>query len=467
MYLGVIALVLAGVAVIRWWRLPMVVALAVTAVVAVVLSYQTRSVHPVQDLINHHGLGTIEFLRMRTVLGLPIGVLAGLGLETMLRGSYERHTLAAYWISTAIVAAFVGLLLYQSTVWVAPTDLHRLRIDSLIWPLALVLACVVAGALLTAGGRRRGEVSARMLRGAAVAGASLLAGAEGAFLLFSGVGINSYSHSFYPETPAISRLKAIVGNGLVGLDTGNPSKDQKFEAVGFYPEVNLGYGIALYGGHDPLFPQSYFTTWKAVAHSGMGGPGLFLPDIDSASLALRYGIEWILQAPTRSPVQPPGTRYVATLAGERLYSVPGAARFGFVGTAASRDHVISTSHPVSSSWEIRIHDAVASELVLRVTDVPGWHATIDGHPVALRTPDGLMMQVAVGPGDHTVRLWYLPGRLVQGLVLALVALLVLLSAAVFWAVRARRTAPGEIELDVGFGEAMAFLEAQSARAPTT
>ena len=66
--------------------------------------------------------------------------------------------------------------------------------------------------------------------------------------------------------------------------------------------------------------------------------------------------------------------------------------------------------------------------------------------------------MAVGPGDHTVRLWYLPGRLVQGLVLALVALLALLSAAVIVAVRARGTKPGEIELDVGFAEAMASLE---------
>ncbi|HLN05024.1 MAG TPA: YfhO family protein [Acidimicrobiales bacterium] len=453
-YVGVIALVLAGVAMIRWWRIPMVLALAAAAVVAVALSYQTHSFHIVQDLLNHQGLSSIEWLRMRTVLGLPIGVLAALGLETMLKARGERHSLVAYWICVALLVVVVAVLWYRAAAGIASATLLRLRHDSLIWPLGLVAACVVAGALFTAAARNRQRVPGRRL---GWCGAALLAGAEGAFLLFSGVGINSYSHSFYPETPAIARLQATVGNELVGLDTGSPAQDQQFQAVGFFPEVNLGYDVNEYGGHDPLIPEAYFRTW-APGGSDNGGPGLFLPDVDSAATARRYGIAWILEAP-ELPGSPVGARYVATLAGERLYAVPGASRFSFVGAAATQDRVTTTTHPVASSWTIRVNAEVRGKLVLRVTDVPGWHATIDGHAVALGTPDGLMMQVSVAPGTHTIVLWYLPSRFVEGLVVALAVLLGLLAAAVLPLVRRRRIEPSAIALDVGFGKALATLEA--------
>ena len=119
----------------------------------------------------------------------------------------------------------------------------------------------------------------------------MLFGAETAFLLFSGVGISSYSQSFFPVTPAIARLEAVVGSGLIGIDTGKPSQPQKIADAGIFPEANLGYGLAEFGGYDPLIPQAYFKT--------RGGPPHVEPDIDSAALARRFGIEWILQAPKR------------------------------------------------------------------------------------------------------------------------------------------------------------------------
>lgn len=455
-YLGVIALVLTGVAVIRWCRLPMVFALAATALAAVALSYQTHSFHLVQNLLNHHGLGAIEFLRMRSVLGLPVGVLAAVGLETMLRARGERYALSAYWFSTALLAAFVGVLWYRASVGIAGAELS-LRHDSLIWPIGLVAATIVAGALFVANGQMRHRPAARRL---GLAGAAVLAGGEAAFLLFSGVGINSYSHNFYPETPAIARLKAIVGSELVGLDTGNPTRDQAFEGVGFFPEVNLGYEVNEYAGHDPLLPQSYFTTWAAIPGSGKGGPGFFVPDIDSATTARRYGVAWILEAPDPSLGAPAGARYVATVAGERLYAVPGAARFGFVGVAASRDRVTATAHPVASTWTVRVRAPVRAELVVRITDVPGWHATVDGHAVVLGTPDGLMMQVSVAPGTHTIHLWYLPSRFVDGLFIALIVLLAFAVAGILPLVLRGRSVGLATDLGVGFGEALASMDAE-------
>lgn len=412
-YLGVIVLVLALAAVLRFWRHPMVLGLVAMVVVTLVVSYQTASFHVVQDFLNHHGLGTVEFLRMRSILGFPLGVLAALGLDGLVRSRGRRGTLVAYAVATAVVALFVAVLCYRAASEHLPASLEHLRDQSLVWPVGLVVACVVAGLLVAASGRLVRRPAARRL---AVAGAAVLVFAEAAFLVFAGVGINSYSHRFYPETPAIARLRAIVGSGLIGLDTGNRNV-QSFSGVGFFPNVNLGYDLALYAGHDPLLPQAYFTTWPGVAHGGKGGAGLFVPDIDDAELARTYGIDWILASPGISTA-PAGTRYVATLAGERLYAVPGAARFTVAG-----GKVTAVEHPVASSWSFTESSPGATTLVLRVTSLPGWHATIDGRPLALTTSGGLLLTAEVPAGRHAIRLWYLPERLVVGTLAALLAAL--------------------------------------------
>ena len=118
------------------------------------------------------------------------------------------------------------------------------------------------------------------------AAVAVLFGAETAFLLFSGVGINSYSGSFFPVTAPMARLKAVVGSGLIGFDTGDPSQSRKMAHAGIFPEANLGYGLAEFAAYDPLASQAYFMV--------QSGAPYVEPDIDSAALARRYGIEWIL-----------------------------------------------------------------------------------------------------------------------------------------------------------------------------
>jgi hypothetical protein len=85
---------------------------------------------------------------------------------------------------------------------------------------------------------------------------------------------------------------------------------------------------------------------------------------------------------------------------------------------------------------------------LRLTDVPGWHATIDGRPLALRPFAGIMMQAVIPPGRHVVEVGYWPSRFTAGLVLAalgLVCALVALAAGPVrrWTVRSGRRDPAE------------------------
>ncbi len=438
-YVGVIALVLAGAAVLRWWRHPTVIALTATVLVTMLISYQTKSFHVVSDLLRHTSLDSVTFSRMRSVIGLPLGVLSALGLETLIRARGERRMLIAYWSLSAIVAVFAGFLWYRGL----KSPYYSLRLDSLWWPIGLVEACVLAGGLLLLARRLAHRPSARAVVVAAVA---VLFGAETGFLVFSGVGINSYNMSFFPVTPAIAQLKAVVGSGLVGIDTGAPSHAETIAPAGIYPEANLGYGLAEFAAYDPVTPQAYFPSRDLQL--------VVEPDIDSAAVARRYGIVWILQAtgspryeigpilhPTRVHLAPPpGTRYVGSFAGERLYAVPGATRFSLIAKGSGDSEPVSSiKHPVTNSWSFSIDASTPSQLVMRVTDYPGWHASIDGHALPLSLYEGIMLEAQVPAGRYVVHLWYMPKRLVIATWLALTALVALLAwAALPLAMRKRR-----------------------------
>jgi hypothetical protein len=452
-YLGVIAIIVALAGVVRWWRQPVVLGIAVLALVLLLLSYKIGPVGPVQRLFNKYGLNSVEWLRARSVLGLPIGVLGAIGLETLFKEPHKRRGLITFGAATA---AFSGLVL---GLWIdaevaTSGAVRSAQEQSLIWPTAMLGLCLIAfGVLLArarssqqpsaapAHGRRsqRGRVSKREV----AAGALISLGvANCAFLLFAGVGINTYSHRFYPQTQAITTLLSKVGSGTVGIDDGDPQVVQAELRTGFYPESNIGYSLAQFSGHDPVLPQVYFSTFGSGPLI-KNGPASVTPLIDSAPIARKYGVQWILVAP--GVPAPPGTVYVTTVAGQRLYSVPGAKRFSFLspqpgsGTAgAGAGAVRRVSHPSPSRYEVNVTATGPATLVMRVTNVPGWHATIDGRSVPIRKYGTLMMSITVPAGTHVVVLNYFPDRLKIGLVLALVATVLLAGFAVALAVVRRR-----------------------------
>ena len=57
-------------------------------------------------------------------------------------------------------------------------------------------------------------------------------------------------------------------------------------------------------------------------------------------------------------------------------------------------------------------------LRLRLTDLPGWHASIDNRPLALRRFSGVMLQARIPAGRHTVVLTYWPTTFTVGIILA-------------------------------------------------
>ncbi|MGH9296803.1 MAG: hypothetical protein ACRDZP_02360, partial [Acidimicrobiales bacterium] len=429
-YVGAVMLVLALVAAVRWWRHPLVTGLCVACLATIVVCYQTKSFHVVQDFLNSLS-GRVEWLRFRSVLGFPLGVLAGLGLETVRARSRER----AVWLPLTI--GTLGALVVVLELWrraggtAGGAAARSVRDRSLLWPAVLVLALVLAVALVRFLGAR----------GRVLACAGLFA-ANCGFLLFAGVGINSYSHAFYPVSPAMAALARDVGSAVVGLDDGNASEVQDFVPVGVYPEVNLGYSFIEFAGHDPVLPQSYFEVLGNP--QAKGGPGFFEPDIASAATARHFGIGYIL-ARAGLPA-PRGARFVADVAGEGLYKVPGAARASLVGQSGGRNPIAPLSHPSPSEYDFTLDGSGGALVVLHVTDVPGWHATLDGRAVALDRYGGVMMSFRLpsklGAGPHSVRLWYWPARLTYGLAAALAAVLGLVAYGLFCWMSARRRRGG-------------------------
>ena len=76
---------------------------------------------------------------------------------------------------------------------------------------------------------------------------------------------------------------------------------------------------------------------------------------------------------------------------EDLYRIPGAALatetpLGPGGVlpdpnALGKRVAVANSNP--TSWTVKTDTATAAVLRLRLTNVPGWHATIDGRPLNL------------------------------------------------------------------------------------
>ena len=77
-------------------------------------------------------------------------------------------------------------------------------------------------------------------------------------------------------------------------------------------------------------------------------------------------------------------------------------------------------------------------LRLRLIDIPGWTATIDGHPLKLSRFLGIMLQARIPPGIHTIELTYWPTAFTIGLVVAGLTIGTFLSVFVLLRVRRRR-----------------------------
>ena len=456
-YVGVVALVLALVSLLVAWRRPTVLALGASVLVSLVIIYLPVT----QRVITRVGAGSIATQRMLPMLAFSLAILAGVGAEVLQRRWREPGVqLRAL---TSLVACGVALtyLFLAAGRGTTPAELS-VRRHALVWPVLtlagmtglLVLAAVVAPrrgrlppSLLDRS--RLGEVEpAGPLSGIALAGTGrpsrkatwqsravgsaciLLLATQSAYLVWAGIGLNSYfSKPFHVNRP-LAELKHLVGGKLVALDGTNSQDVTLWTGVGLYPEVNIGYSIRELAIHDPVIPRAYFLTWpsQAATVNARLGNNLFAPAVGSAARARYYGASFVLASPGRVPK---GTQFVAKLATPAgdwlaLYRVPGATQFSFAPGSDAK--VLSAQRTGNASWRLVVDVRRASALTLRLTYFPGWHVTAGGRTLAVHKSGGLFLGVAVAAGTRAITVNYWPAGLTAGFILALAALAVLLVA---------------------------------------
>jgi hypothetical protein len=438
-YVGVTALVLSVAALVRCWRRPEVVALAVVGVGCFAVVYLS----PVAHVINHMGEASVVlWYRALIPLDFVLAVLAGIGLQRIMeaRQDIDRPTLRVFfwtWIAAAavVLALFIQFLVTKDSL---PAGGAHQRFWSFAWPFVEVVSGVAIAWWLW-----RGKPSAAAPSSAARLAAGVLLLIETGFLLWAGAPLWSSTSTSFAATPGERSLQHLVGDARVGFGT-CPSIDQ-FPDLGILPEANIGYAVSEFGFYDPIAPKGYYASWSAVLHKPVQIPatGVFCPAITSVRQAQLYGISYVLEPPGASG--PRGTRLVGQPGGEGIYRVPQVSLASVSRSDGAGDVALAVHQVDPTTWRIVVNTTHAGTVHLRFTNVPGWRADLDGTSVPLASWEDAMLQTYVPPGHHVLTLQYDPSAFKAGLVLASCTVVVLFGLLVAAPIgtRIRRRAPSK------------------------
>ena len=423
-WVGAIPVGLSVVAVGVRWRRPEITGLAAAFIVALAIAI----VEPVESVLDKlPSLGHTWWDRSIIAAAFCLAMLGGVGLDALLR--QPERSRARRWG----FGAFGGIAVCLGLIWLfgrggLPAFETALatpkREQSFVWPaISIAVGAVVLVAMLVAEKRGAGG------RSTAAATRWAIFGLAGGLLVFQTASLiiideplPSSSPTSYPNTPGIIALRHATGSSLIGL--GHDPKGAS--DLGLFPDINVAYGIHEFAVYDPITPASYFTTWEARNGTSPGSKLFytFVPAIDSATVARRYGISYVLEP--RGGAGPIGSVFDAHVGDEDLFRIPGAAEATLV-TAVPSKHWPSTDAPGSpvpvdwttpSSIRIVTNSTSAKVLRLRVASFPGWHATIDGKPLPLSDFLSMMFQAKVPAGRHVIELHYWPERFTGGIVVA-------------------------------------------------
>ena len=474
-YLGVLAVVLAATAmaviivdvVHKRGRAP-VVALGVVALLAAAVTF----VQPVESALNHLPLlEAVRFPRTINIVEFVVAILAGVGLDLLLR-SYQRRsvlvtalagslaagvaltviwltdgvanspmTSGALWALAATVVALggVGVLAFvaRNQRRAEPVDAHR----------DVAMAGVSAeapapGEGVSPGRARPGALSARTAARVVAGVGMVLLAFETIFLVSVGGPLWSSTAVRPSPTSAEADLQRAVGTSLVAL--GKPLCAPPL--LGIPANTNSLFGVHQLVDYDPMLPNRYYQSWYALTGTSGGYPELsyFCPGIETSAQGRLYGASFVLELPG-SP-GPTGSVYDRRIGGENLYRIPRASMATLVPVLGSTEfppdntvgRPVAVAKPTNNTLRMTTVAARPQVLRLRLTNAKGWHATIDGHPLPLETFAGVMLQARVPAGRHVIALRYWPTTFTIGLVLAALAAVALLVAGVV--ARMRRSA---------------------------
>jgi len=259
-----------------------------------------------------------------------------------------------------------------------------------------------------------------------------------AFLVSAGAVVVESSSQWFPQTPGTRELAAEVGAARVGFGSESCT-------FGIEPDVNGVYGVHELAVYDPIVPKKYFSSWFKITGELAGSRtyNTFCPAVHTVAVAREFGLGYVLEKAGHSG--PIGSVHVRRVGDEELYRIAGTGEATVTplhGDAFPPDQVAGTPvavhHSNPSHWQLTTSSEVPVALRLHLTDVPGWHATIDGRTLALETYAGMMLQARVPAGTHTIALHYWPKAFTAGILLAVTSAACLVGLLVAASVRKRR-----------------------------
>jgi hypothetical protein len=440
-YLGVIAIVLAIVAVVVRRRDDVVIGIAVMTVCMFGLAFVPLVVSFADQL---PVVGSFLWNRALLPMSFGVAVLAGMGTDLVERWHSDRKL--SQWLLYGFAAAAAVLV----ALWLfgrgqLPAAEATVRAHSFIWPaVATAVGLFVALLLWSVRARRMMEATGAPTKRVGQIAAAVLLAVQSAFLVSVGATLWTSGAQFLPTTPELVALQRAVGSTTVGF--GSNANCIFPPALGIRANLNAAYALSEFTVYDPMTPLRYFSSWQAMSGQTLGNyrsANIFCPAVTTATLARLYGVSYVLES--RGARGPTGAVFDGYIGNEALYRIPGAAaatlsalgqggRLPGVGAPGSP---VSVSHPDPASWSLHTDSATPRVLRLRLTDVTGWHASIDGKPLQLRPYSGIMLQAVVPAGRHAIDLHYWPSAFSVGIVLAVCSVLGFVAALVYVVVTGR------------------------------
>jgi hypothetical protein len=477
-YVGVIAIALAVLGVVRGRRRPAVISLLVLSIVTLGIVFFP----PVEAIFIHLPLvQTIDWHRDLMILGLCVAVLAGLGMDTLVHSATERRVQLLLGGILAACVALLAVFWWAGSSGLSPVD-AGLRRDSLKLPLICsALALVAIGGLAAWTSRRRQPVAgpvavepsesrtigrtdpgsvrdAHGITAGRFVGGLLLV-LETVFLVASGAQLWSSSSRVVTTTPAVASLAQTVGDATVGFGAFTCFDGPALTALGILPEANSLYGVHEFDLYDPVLPHAYLQAWALVSHTPAGVPiyNSLCPALTTAEQARRFGVEYVLER--LGTPGPTGSVFVRNIDNESLYQIPGAAAATVTPMASggrfpyddAPGTPVKVDHPSPSVWKLTVDGDQEQVLRLHLTDEPGWHATVDGRALKLVPYAGIMLQARIPPGTHVIELHYWPEAFTVGLILAACCTFVLLTVSAIAVFSRRRSISDSASTQSGSG----------------
>lgn len=374
------------------------------------------------------GYSSVNPTRLLLVWGFGVAVLSGFGLDACAALPREaKRRLAASFVAVVLLVS----LLYAGKIFPVLSELTPSEISfSLTEILLFIGEAAIAMWLIWDHDRVR---RFGLFFAAAVA-------------LRFGLGVNPSAPAelFYPETPAIAAMKAVVGTGRIFC-------------LGWALEPNLGMLFHLRDprGRDFSTPARYerLVTGRAIDFAFFTGM-TELP-VNSSLLGIS-----VLAATAKNLASVPKTWKKIHEGDMFVFKSPtpvSRALFVSEARAASSAEVLAATQapgfdPAMTVWlddgavaaparmaqgSARIVTDRADEVVVEVNSdgsgwlllldnwFPGWQATVDGKPAAVRRADYSFRAVEVPGGRSLVRFRYRPASFGLGVLLAALAVLVL------------------------------------------